>query len=123
MSNFIYSIGASNMSNASTGRYHPDTDLKCGSLGYFEKERKASLMGDGSILGNAEYTIHHHRLYDRRHKRPDPRVQSGTSHTNTIGMNLVDLDILPSASARLVQANGVVFGKVMVCPVPRPTTP
>ena len=30
MSNSIYGMGASNISNASTGRYHPDTDLECG---------------------------------------------------------------------------------------------
>ena len=37
---------------------------------------------------------------------------------------MINPDTLPIASARLVQENGVVvFGKVIVCSVLRPTTP
>ena len=45
MSKYKYIMGVSNISNESTGRPRPDTDLECGSLGYFEKREGRNSHG------------------------------------------------------------------------------
>jgi len=104
MSNSIYGVGASNISNASTGRYHPDTDLECGSFGCFEKERKVTL--DGSILGNC--CVYNTPTDNHKIGQVNGQTRECNQGHRTV-TDSVDPDTLPIASARLVQVNGVVF--------------